>query len=205
MEYFNIIMASLMVVLMVGVMMIVVQVSDNKAFISFAEDVVSRYGAVTPEATEEINSHSQTHYGGKYTVVGGTETVQKYGEPIEFHIKGEFAVDFLGNEKTYGFKIPFISIDLKDVATSRVRTEVIDTSTYTYVVNFNDYNGSLISSQIVNRGNSPIIPANPSRLGYTFTGWNIDPTLPIYEDVVIAANYEINKYTVSFNLNGGTG
>lgn len=55
------------------------------------------------------------------------------------------------------------------------------------------------------------LPPDPVKEGYTFVGWYYDEDFtqpyiegtPIYEDTQLYAKFEINKYTVTFNLNGG--
>ena len=71
-------------------------------------------------------------------------------------------------------------------------------TTQKYTVQFLDYNGSIISSVEVLAGNKVIAPTNPSRTGYTFTGWDKDITAAINADTTFTAQYKINSYTVSF-------
>lgn len=195
MEYFNVIFAAMIIVLLLGVTAVAVQVSDNKTFIAYADDIVSRYGAVTEEAQIEIQKHSDEHFDGKYSVIGGTEEVQRYDDPVDYEIEGRFRMFF--------FNLPF-GMNFSETTYSRVRTENIDFSTYTYVINFVDYDGTLIESSIQNRGQYPTTPANPTRYSYTFTGW--DPTVEteIVSNMSFKATYERNKYTVTFNKNGAT-
>lgn len=54
------------------------------------------------------------------------------------------------------------------------------------------------------------LPETPTKEGHTFTGWYLDEDCtqpydgrPITEDMQLYAGWEINKYTVSFNSNGG--
>lgn len=55
------------------------------------------------------------------------------------------------------------------------------------------------------------LPPTPSKEGHTFVGWYYDEALtrpydgaPIYEDVTFYAKFEINRYTVAFDSNGGS-
>ena len=45
----------------------------------------------------------------------------------------------------------------------------------------------------------------PAREGYTFLGWEpkVDETVPAH-DVTYRAQWQVNKYTLSFDSNGGT-
>jgi len=55
------------------------------------------------------------------------------------------------------------------------------------------------------------LPANPVKEGYTFVGWYYDSNYttaydgqPIYSDTRLYAKFEINRYTVTFNSDGGS-
>ncbi|MBB6461546.1 leucine-rich repeat protein [Flammeovirga kamogawensis] len=72
----------------------------------------------------------------------------------------------------------------------------------TYTVNFNDYNGTLLKSEIVISGNTATAPSDPSRIGYIFTGWDIAFDL-ISEDLIVTAMYKISTFTVTFKDHDG--
>ena len=65
------------------------------------------------------------------------------------------------------------------------------TASTTYTVRFLDWDNSVISTQTVTRGGSATAPPNPTRDGYTFTGWLGDYT-NITADTDIVASYEKN-------------
>ncbi len=79
----------------------------------------------------------------------------------------------------------------------------------TFTVTFVDYDGKVISTQQVGRGESAKTPANPTREGnaqysYTFTGWDTDYS-SVKADTTVTATYlqVVNKYTVTFvDFNG---
>lgn len=55
------------------------------------------------------------------------------------------------------------------------------------------------------------LPPDPVKEGHTFVGWYYDSAftrpydnLPIYSDTTLYAKFEINKYTVTFNSDGGS-
>lgn len=60
-----------------------------------------------------------------------------------------------------------------------------------YTVIFLDYDGTELKSLIVKEGASAIAPSNPSRTGYTFTGWNKDHSY-VTSNLTIIAEYEEN-------------
>ncbi len=60
-----------------------------------------------------------------------------------------------------------------------------------HTVIFKDYDGAVIKQQAVLHGESATMPANPTREGYTFTGW--DKTFDnVTEDLIVTAQYEEN-------------
>lgn len=66
-----------------------------------------------------------------------------------------------------------------------------------YTVIFKNYDGTMLSTQEVIQGNAAIAPEEPSRDGYTFTGWDIDFS-NVTSDLVVTAQY---KYGVSIKEN----
>ena len=64
-------------------------------------------------------------------------------------------------------------------------------------VTFNDYDGTTIDTSTVFEGNDATPPADPTRVGYHFTGWS-DSYLNVQLDKTLVAQYEINTYTVRF-------
>ena len=59
----------------------------------------------------------------------------------------------------------------------------------TYTVTFKDHNGATLKTQTVNAGTAAIAPANPSRAGYTFKGWDRAFT-NVTTDMTVTARYE---------------
>ena len=67
----------------------------------------------------------------------------------------------------------------------------IGTEKATYTVTFKDWNGTILKTEEVEEGNSATPPANPTRNGYTFIGWDSDYT-NITSDLTIFAHYRKN-------------
>lgn len=61
--------------------------------------------------------------------------------------------------------------------------------------------GKLIAEQSVLRGDDAVAPANPEKLGHTFKKWDKAFT-NVMEDLVVNAEFEINKYEVKFYKDG---
>mgnify|MGYP004523232867 CR=1 FL=1 len=74
-----------------------------------------------------------------------------------------------------------------------------------YTITFVYGNGSPDSTITQNYGTAITRPENPTRTGYTFTGWNKDipDTMPA-ENLTITALWQISSYIVTFDPNGGT-
>ncbi len=72
-----------------------------------------------------------------------------------------------------------------------------------YTVTFQDWNGDTLKTESVQYLGAATPPADPSRTGYTFTGWD-KVYDSITDNVVVTALYAINTYTVTFHKNGGT-
>lgn len=194
MGFFNLWYYAVFIAIALSVVVVLLQVSDNKTFMAYADDVVSRYGAVTEDAAAEITAYSEEKYKGKYVVIVDddvTQEVQKYGDPVRYKIKRSF----------FG-TVPF-TLNLDEQIPSRVRTEGINDKLYTYVIQFLDYDGRLHHSYIENRHNvpadSPEYPNDPVRRGYTFTGWDPNVESPVLEDTTYRATYEANKYEVRYH------
>ena len=73
-----------------------------------------------------------------------------------------------------------------------------------YTVQFLNWNGDLLKSENVEEGKSATAPSDPSRTGYTFTGWNPSNFSNITSDLTVTAQYTINKYTLTFKDHDGT-
>jgi len=75
----------------------------------------------------------------------------------------------------------------------------------TYIVTFVDHDGTtVLLSQQVNYGSAAVAPiTNPTRTGYSFTGWDKEFST-VTEDLEITAEYTLNVYTVIFVDYDGT-
>lgn len=74
----------------------------------------------------------------------------------------------------------------------------------TYTITFDTAGGSEIAPITQDYGTQIAAPANPTRKGYTFKGWDkeIPETMPA-ENITVKAQWEINQYTIAFDTAGG--
>ena len=74
-----------------------------------------------------------------------------------------------------------------------------------YAITFDTNGGSEIAPITQDYGTKITTPADPTRKGYTFKGWDkeIPKTMPA-ENMTVKAQWEINQYTITFDTNGGS-
>ena len=74
-----------------------------------------------------------------------------------------------------------------------------------YAITFDTNGGSEIAPITQDYGTAITAPADPTRKGYTFKGWDkeIPKTMPA-ENITVKAQWEINQYTITFDSNGGS-
>ena len=74
-----------------------------------------------------------------------------------------------------------------------------------YTITFDTGGGSAIAPITQEYGTQITAPADPTREGYTFIGWDkaIPATMPA-EDLTVTAQWRINQYTITFDTGGGS-
>ena len=74
-----------------------------------------------------------------------------------------------------------------------------------YTITFDTNGGSEIAPITQDYGTAITAPANPTREGYTFIGWDREiPTTMPAENMTVKAQWEINRYTITFDTAGGS-
>ena len=102
-----------------------------------------------------------------------------------------------GGEKVY---------DFEDIYTKNEALTLYPVwNTNKYTITFDTNGGSEIAPITQDYGTEIAAPANPTRKGYTFKGWDkeIPKTMPA-ENITVKAQWEINQYTITFDTNGGS-
>ena len=74
-----------------------------------------------------------------------------------------------------------------------------------YTITFDTAGGSEIAPITQDYGTNITAPADPTREGYTFIGWDRDiPVTMPAENITVTAQWEINRYTITFDTAGGS-
>ena len=74
-----------------------------------------------------------------------------------------------------------------------------------YTITFNTDGGSAVSPITQDYDSTVVKPLDPTKEGYTFTGWKpeIPDTMPS-SNITIKAKWSVNKYTITFDTDGGS-
>ena len=161
---------------------------------------------VTEVYTVTFDSYGGTPVPPKQEVEYG-HTATKPADPT---LKGyTFAFWYLGedeqNATAYDFNTP-VTGDITLTAKWNINK---------YTVTFDSYGGTPVPPvQEVEYGLTATKPADPTLKGYTFAFWYLgedeqnatayDFDTPVTENITLTAKWNINKYTVAFNTDGGT-
>ena len=75
----------------------------------------------------------------------------------------------------------------------------------TYTLAFDANGGTPVDTIVQNYDTALVPPADPSRTGYTFLGWEpaLPDSIPPY-DITYTAQWQVNSYVLSFDSDGGT-
>ena len=102
-----------------------------------------------------------------------------------------------GGEKVYG---------LDDIYTKNEALTLYPVwNTNQYTITFDTAGGSEIAPITQGYGTAITAPDDPTREGYTFIGWDREiPTTMPAENMTVTAQWEINRYTITFDTAGGS-
>ena len=154
---------------------------------------------ITIKATWSINQYTVS-----FNTCGGSEVesiTRNYGEDIIAPVNpGKLGHTFAGwlyangTEVTFPIKMPAENITL--TAQWQINQ---------YTITFADTGDSVIAPIKQYYGTAITAPEDPTKTGYTFSGWDkIIPTKMPAENVTIKAKWKINQYTIKFDTDGGS-
>mgnify|MGYP001072211695 CR=1 FL=1 len=156
----------------------------------------SRFGLETPTAVND----GKTNYGYDFSVK------PNYGYQLASDLKVIYNdVDVTSTVKVQAYAWgAYVTVDLGKANGTPV----------VYTITFNSNDGTPVAPQNVNAGEKLTKPTPaPTKDGFTFDGWYEDSTFskefdfntPITDSMTLYAKWTENKYTLTFDANGGSG
>ena len=142
---------------------------------------------------------------GAYTVTfqseGGSEVASQIrantpaARPADPTKEGYTFIGWYNGESEWNFETP-VTADLTLTAKWQVNQ---------YTITFKPENGGQDIVIKQDYGTAITAPANPTKTGYTFAGWDktIPSTMPA-GDMAITAQWQLNQYTITFDTAGGS-
>lgn len=133
--------------------------------------------------------------------------VYKHEEPSDFNNEylgqttiaedGSYSFTFFTREEPSGETGDFIVKLGIEGANELLYLETIEAPKPEYMVTFKDWDGTVLSEQMVTEGNSAEVIGDPVREGYRFVGWNTGLT-NVHDNLEVTPIYERKQCTVVF-------
>ncbi len=141
---------------------------------------------------------------GAYTVTfqseGGSEVASQIrantpaAQPDNPTKEGHTFIGWYSGESEWDFETP-VTADLTLTAKWQINR---------YTITFDTAGGSEVPSITQDYGTAITAPANPTKTGYTFAGWDREsPTTMPAGDMTITARWTVNQYTITFKPENG--
>lgn len=178
-----------------------VSAADALLILQYSAGDISNYPLFTMEApgglsvTEKDETYVKLSWDASKNVIGYNvymDGVKQNATPIT---GTSYTVNGLVQDTRHAFALTAVNSLTESVPCAALE---VSTNKAERNVTFKDWDGTILNNQIVLSGESVVLPADPTRTGYTFTGWDGD-TAHITTDAVFTAQYGINTYAVSFD------
>ena len=170
---------------------------------------VAAGGSATPPAAPTREGYDFVNWNGAYTSVYANTTVTAVYAiktyTVTFWADGQaICTDTVEHGGTAvcsttptkeGYTFTGWNVALTNITADT--TAVAKFSINTYTVKFVDHDGTVLSTQTVNYGAAATAPANPTRDGYTFTGWD-KAFSNITGNLTVTAQYTQNAAPAEF-------
>ena len=152
-------------------------------------------GATINSATLYVNCKSGSSSRTKlYADINGNESNRVIDKAV-----GKSQTDTTANITSYMSSLNTIKLMQYNSKTSsytftlyEIYIDVDYTINQTYTVTFKDWNGNVLKTETVENGGNATPPPNPTRVGYTFSGWSGNYT-NVTANVDIIAQYTKNS------------
>ena len=160
------------------------------------------YDDILKQGKNELSWSDAQHYGVKVDF-----DIQSDEFATEKNCQGSKQYNKLDNiksdeEKEMNESFSWLRIRRRKIGHWHIDGALDFTKKQTYKVTFRDADGTILDEQDVKEGESAKAPSNPTKEGYTFTGW--DKSLDnISGDTDITAEYEVIKNKVTFEDENG--
>ncbi len=177
-------------------------------FVKWNLDAVT-HATMPAETVNVLPVWAEETYTVIWNIDGNTDNQAqyKYGEAIEVP----------GEDVTVKEGYTFIGWDTEPMATMEDIGDDGATVTYTaqfeineYTITFDVDGGTPVADITLNYGEAITANTTTTKTGYTFLGWyegntkvDVPANMPA-KDMNLKAKWEINKYTITFNVDGGT-
>ena len=172
-------------------------VDKTYTFIGWSPDVKEVNGDATYTA-----KFSETARKYKITwVIGG----EKETEEVAYGVKPTHAEPTKDTDEHYSYEFSGWQPAITDVSGDATYTATFTSTPVEYTITFDTDGGTPVAPIKQGYGKEITAPAAPTKTGYTFAGWDKDiPTTMPAENMTIKAQWTVNKYTITFNTDGGT-
>lgn len=151
-------------------------------FVNWDGAYTNVYSNTTVTAVYAIKTYTVTFWADGVNI--GTDTVEHGGTAVAPTTPSKTGYTFTG----WNVSLNNITADTSAVAKFSINT---------YTVKFVDHDGTVLSTQTVNYGGNATVPANPTRDGYTFTGW-VGTYTNVTANSTVTAQYSQNAVAAEF-------